>query len=117
MITNTLIQHQMLQISNENHIEGIEYIPVYDVFLGYLCTYDDVWQKVCWNKFDIYIWIKFKFKSAMSVMFEEKSVRRKLWFSISEEELDLDNCKAINISSKLFFLGLFDISRSFNLNL
>ena len=32
MITNTLIQHQMLQVSNENHIEGILYIPVYDVF-------------------------------------------------------------------------------------
>ena len=39
MITNTLIQHQMLQVSNENHIEGILYIPVYDVFLGYLSTY------------------------------------------------------------------------------
>ena len=42
MITNTLIQHQMLQVSNENHIEGILYIPVYDIFLGYLSTYDDV---------------------------------------------------------------------------
>ena len=36
----------MLQVSNENHIEGILYIPVYDVFLGYLSTYDDVFRKV-----------------------------------------------------------------------
>jgi len=113
----------MLQVSNENHIEDISYIPVYDVFLGYLSKYDDVFQKVCWNRFDIYIWLKYKFslifiwKSAMSVMFDEKSVKRKLWFSISEEELNLDNCKAINISSKLFFWGLFVISCSFNLDL
>lgn len=113
MITNTLIQHQMLQVSNENHIEGILYIPVYDVFLGYLSTYGGVFWKVCWNRFDIYIWIKFKFslifiwKSAMSVMFDGESVKRKLWFSISEEELNLDNCKAIDISSKFFLLGTF----------